>query len=47
MSKPIIRIILDGKAIGTKSLFMNDSLSSIREKIKEKAKKEFIYLDEI
>lgn len=45
MTKQIIRIILDGKAICTKPLFMNDSLSSIREKIKEKPGKEFFYLD--
>ena len=45
MSKQIIRILLDGKAICTKPLLMNESLSFIRVKIKEKIQNDFIYLD--
>ena len=38
MSKISIKIELDGKPIGTKSLLINDSLPYIRERIKEKNK---------
>ena len=45
MKKPVIKIELDGKPIGTKPLLNNDSLISIREKIKEKVKIPYIFLD--
>ena len=45
MSKQIIRVVLNGKPICTKPFLMNESLSSIREKIKEKVKTDFSYLD--
>ena len=47
MSKQIIRIILNGKPIGTKPLFGNDSLSTIREKIQDKTKgySDYIFVD--
>ena len=47
MSKQIIRIILDGKPIGTKPLFENDSLTTIREKIQDKTKEysDYIFVD--
>ncbi len=47
MSKQIIRIILDGKPIGTKPLFENDSLTTIREKIQDKTKdySDYIFVD--
>ena len=46
MSKQIIRIELDGKIIGSKPLLANDSLSSIREKIKGKTKISYVFLDQ-
>ena len=47
MSKQIVKIILDGKPIGTKPLFGNDSLSTIREKIQDKTKEysDYIFVD--
>ena len=45
MKKEIIRIQLDEKIIGSKPLFPNDTLTSIREKIKEKIKEKYIFLD--
>ena len=47
MSKQIIRIILNGKPIGTKPLFGNDSLTTIREKIQDKTKgySDYIFVD--
>ena len=47
MSKQIVKIILDGKAIGTKPLFGNDSLTTIREKIQDKTKEysDYIFID--
>ena len=46
MSKQIIKIDLNGKRIGTKPLFQEDTLTSIREKIKEKTKTSYIFLDQ-
>ena len=46
MSKVIIKIELDGKRIGSKPLFMEDSLSIIREKIKEKTEVPYVFLDQ-
>lgn len=44
--KEIIKINLDNKIIGSKPLFLNDSLSTIREKIKAKTKEQqFSFLD--
>ena len=47
MSKPIIKLILDGKPIGTKPLFENDNLTTIREKIQDKTKdySDYIFVD--
>ena len=47
MSKQIVKIILDGKSIGTKPLFENDSLTTIREKIQDKTKEysDYIFID--
>ena len=45
MKKEIIRIELNGKIIGSKPLFFNDNLKSIRFKLKEKIKEEYIFLD--
>ena len=44
MSKQIIKLILDGKPIGTKPLFENDNLTTIREKIQDKTKEYSDYL---
>lgn len=38
MSRIITKIELDGKIIGSKPLSSNDTVSSIRDKIKEKTK---------
>ena len=38
MSKTITKIELDGNIIGSKPLLLDDSLSSVRTKIKEKTK---------
>ena len=46
MNKVIIKIELDGKRIGSKPLFMNDSLTVIREKIKEKTDVLYVFLDQ-
>lgn len=46
MSKQIIKIDLNGKRIGTKPLFQEDTLTCIREKIKEKTKISYIFLDQ-
>ena len=46
MSKISIKIELDGKPIGTKSLLINDSLPYIRERIKEKTNATCIFLDQ-
>mgnify|MGYP002624665155 CR=1 FL=1 len=46
MSKQIIKIDLNGKRIGTKPLFQEDTLTSIREKIKEKTSASYIFLDQ-
>ena len=46
MSKQIIKIDLNGKRIGSKPLFQEDTLTSIREKIKEKTKTSYIFLDQ-
>ncbi len=46
MNKQIIKIDLNGKRIGTKPLFQEDTLKSIREKIKEKTKVSYIFLDQ-
>ena len=46
MSKVIIKIELDGKRIGSKPLFMNDSLTIIRGKIKGKIDVPYIFLDQ-
>ena len=43
--KQITKIELDGKIIGSKPLFNNDTLVSIREKIKEKVDVSYIFLD--
>ena len=43
--KQITRILLDDKAICSKPLLINDSLSSIREIIKEKINTDFLFLD--
>ena len=45
MKKEIIRIQLDEKIIGSKPLLLNDTLTSIREKIKEKIKDNYTFLD--
>ena len=46
MSKQIVKIELEGKIIGSKPLLTNDSLTTIREKIKEKTKIAYIFLDQ-
>ena len=46
MSKQITKLILDGKPIGTKPLFLNDNLPTIREKIKDKITNQYIFLDQ-
>ena len=46
MSKQIIKIDLNGKRIGTKPLFQEDTLTSIREKIKGKTNESYIFLDQ-
>jgi hypothetical protein len=46
MSKQIIKIDLNGKKIRTKPLFQEGTLASIREKIKEKTKTSYIFLDQ-
>lgn len=46
MSKVIVKIELDGKRIGSKPLFMSDSLTAIREKIKEKTDVHYVFLDQ-
>ena len=38
MGKKIIKIDLEGTIIGSKPLLLNDSLTIVRDKIKEKAK---------
>ncbi len=46
MSKQITTIDLDGKKVGTKPLMTNDSLSVVRDKIKEKVKvSSYLFLD--
>ena len=47
MSKQIVKITIDGKPIGTKPLFGNDSLTTIREKIQDKTKdySDYIFVD--
>ena len=47
MSKQIVKITIDGKPIGTKPLFGNDSLTTIREKIQDKTKEysDYIFID--
>ena len=46
MKKVIVKIELDGNSIGTKPLLPDDTLASIRDKIKEKTKgKNYIFLD--
>ena len=46
MSKKIIKIDLEGTIIDSKPLFLNDSLTIVRDKIKEKAKIPFLFLDQ-
>ena len=46
MSKIIIKIELDGKRIGSKPLFENDTLTVIRDKIKGKTDIPYIFLDQ-
>ena len=46
MSKKIIKIDLEGTIIGSKPLLLNDSLTIVRDKIKEKAKIPFLFLDQ-
>ena len=45
MSKQITKIELDGKIIFSKPLLLNDTLDSLREKIKEKVKISYKFLD--
>ena len=46
MKKPIIRILLDDKPIGTKPLLSSESLANIRQKIKNKINNPFQFLDQ-
>ena len=43
--KQITRITLDGKAIFSKPLLMNDTLTSIREKLNDRIKQDYLFLD--
>ena len=45
MTKQITKIDLDGKILGSKPLLSNDSLSTIREKIKDKVNVPYVFLD--
>ena len=45
MKKEVIRIELNGKIIGSKPLFFNESLKSMRDKLKEKINEEYFFLD--
>ena len=45
MSKQITKIELDGNSLGTKPLITSDTLTSIREKIKERVNVPYIFLD--
>ena len=45
MSKQITKIELDGNSLGTKPLITSDTLTSIREKIKERVNVTYIFLD--
>ena len=47
MKKQITKIELNGKIIGTKPLLNDDTLSSIREKIKEKVSVPYQFIDKI
>ena len=44
-SKQITKIFLNGKSIGTKPLNLDDTLTSVRDKIKDKAKVPFIFIN--
>ena len=43
MGKKIIKIDLEGTIIGSKPLLLNDSLTIVRDKIKEKAKISYFF----
>ena len=45
MSQQITKILLNGKSIGTKPLMLDDTLASIRAKIKDRTKVPFIFLN--
>ena len=45
MSKQITKVFLSGKSMGTKPLMVDDTLIIVREKIKDKVKAPFIFLD--
>ena len=45
MTKQITKIELDGKILGSKPLSSNDSLSVIRDKIKDKVNNSYMFLD--
>ena len=47
MTKQITKIDLDGKILGSKPLLSNDSLSTIREKIKDKVNVPYVFLDKM
>ena len=46
MTKTIVKIFLDEKPIGTKPFQMSDSLASIRQKLKDKIKVLYNFLDQ-
>ena len=45
MSKQITKLFLSGKSMGTKPLMLDDTLIIVREKIKDKVKAPFLFLD--
>ena len=45
MSKQVIKIQLNSKSIGTKPLIINDTLTTIREKIRDRIDKPYLFLD--
>ena len=46
MSKTVVKIILDEKPIGTKPFLNSDTLTLLRQKLKDKIKDFYIFLDQ-
>ena len=45
MKKQITKIVLNGKSLGTKPLMLDDTLNIVREKIKDRIKIPYLFLD--